>query len=145
MDSEELIHWASAYADGDFQKSLSLYSMAIERANDDAILAEAQMRKGVLLIEHGSEDEGMGLLRSAVRYYSFAYFLSEDPRDIFHFGLCVLHLGYDDEFTTNIDHWIDAHPDDDNLRALKTIAERRRKPPGPNNAAISSPIPLRVD
>jgi len=145
MDSDELIHWARSYSDEDYKKSLSLYSMAIDRAENDAVLAEARRNKGVILIKHGNEDEGEKLLRQAARYYSFAYFLSNNGDDLFHFGLCVLHLGYDDQFLSNIDQWIEVHPKDTNLRALKTIAERRRDSQGPNKPEISSPITPRVD
>jgi len=145
MDSEGLIHWASTFEEEDYRKSISLYSMATDRAHDDALLAEARRKKGVFLIEHGRKAEGDALLLDAAYYYSFTYLLSNDPRDIFQFGLCVIHLGYEDEFWTGIDSWIEAHPEATDLRTHKTVMERRRESQGPNKADIASPIPQRVD
>lgn len=145
MDSEELIHWASTFEEEDYRKSISLYSMAIDRATDDAVLAEARRKKGVFLIKHGMGAEGNALLLDAAEYYSFTYLLSNDPRDIFQFGLCVIHLGYEDEFWTGIDRWIEEHPEATDLRTLRTVMERRRESQGPNKPASSSPNPLRVD
>jgi len=141
MDPEEVLHWAITYAEEDSRKSLSLYSMVINRTDDAALLNEAKRNKGALLLDHGSKADGEALLREAAQYYSFTYLLSNDPDDVFQFAWCAILLGYEDECWSKIDAWIEKHPETTKLQNLKNALKGRRESKGPNKPAMDKPDP----